>query len=77
MRILRVERVLIDVGGGVEGEQASAAGQIERKQAGRERRAGVGIVAGVRLKSRRRALARIGQRGIADRSSRRRRCRAS
>ena len=36
--VLRIECVLINVGGGVEGEQPAAAGEIERKQAGREGR---------------------------------------
>src|SRR6202035_3233197 len=65
--ILRKERVLVDIGGGVKIEQAPAAGQIKGEQARREGRAGdVGIIGRVRLKARGGALAWSGEIGIAS-----------
>ena len=68
--ILPIERHLIDICGGMEIEQASAAGQIERKSARRKRRGGIWIVARVGLKSCGPALAWVRQGGIGHRSSR-------
>ena len=62
--ILRVEGVLIDVGGGMEAEAGSAAREIERAA---RRAKGVPVTSGlsacVRLKSGRGALPRVGQLG--------------
>jgi hypothetical protein len=65
--VLDVERVLVDVGGGVKVERTPVAREIEGQQAGEERRTGqVGVVRRGRPVSGGSALAGAGERGIGN-----------